>query len=226
MEGIPVIDIAGLRSVDAADRRRVAAEIGAACRSVGFFAVTGHGVPDETVRGAFAAARAFFAQPLAAKAALAMRAESGNRGYVGLGVEQLDEKHGDAKEAFDVSLQAPRPPLGVAPEAGCTRDDEWPELPGWRPAAEAYFAAVHALGTLLLRAFALDLHLDEDFFSRGVGRTALLRMLRYPCVEGSDVVVGAGEHTDYDNLTLLAVDGGASGLQVGKMEGDSECARV
>jgi isopenicillin N synthase-like dioxygenase len=42
--------------------------------------------------------------------------------------------------------------------------------------------------------------------------------LRYPPAapdtDASKPVVAAGEHTDYDNLTLLAVDGGAPGLQV------------
>ncbi|MCA6297164.1 MAG: 2-oxoglutarate and iron-dependent oxygenase domain-containing protein, partial [Phenylobacterium sp.] len=42
---IPVIDIEGLRSSDPFSRRAVASEIEAAAREVGFFYVTGHGVP-------------------------------------------------------------------------------------------------------------------------------------------------------------------------------------
>ena len=47
--------------------------------------------------------------------------------------------------------------------------------------------------------------LEGDFFSRGICRSALLRLLRYPaaavpCSADSDTtVIGAGEHTDYDN---------------------------
>lgn len=198
MDGIPVIDISGLRSPDAEDRKRVAAIIGTACRDVGFFAVSGHGVDPEIVSGAFAASRAFFALPLAAKTALAMKSETGNRGYVGVGVEQLDEKHGDEKEAFDLTLST------VVGE-DC---NEYPALPDWKPAVESYFTAMHSLGTLLLRAFALDLQLEEDFFSRGLCRSALLRLLRYPAaavpcsVDSGTTVIGAGEHTDYDNRGL------------------------
>ena len=195
MDGIPVIDISGLRSPDAEVRKQVSAIIGAACRDVGFFAISGHGVAPEIVSGAFAAARAFFALPLAAKTALAMKSETGNRGYVGVGVEQLDEKHGDEKEAFDLTLST-----------GCSEDsNEYPALPDWKPAVESYFAAMHSLGALLLRAFALDLHLEEDFFSSGMCRSALLRLLRYPAAavphgaHSDTPVIGAGEHTDYDN---------------------------
>ena len=44
---LPLIDIAPLLDQHA-DHRRVAAEIDAACRSFGFFRITGHGVPAAT----------------------------------------------------------------------------------------------------------------------------------------------------------------------------------
>ena len=39
---IPLIDIAGLR--DGSDAAAISASIGAACRGIGFFCVTGHGI--------------------------------------------------------------------------------------------------------------------------------------------------------------------------------------
>ena len=91
---IPVIDVSPLAGDDAAARRAVAAEVGAACRDIGFFAITGHGVPAAVVDGTFAASADFFAQPMAAKQALAYASLSHNRGYVGTGVEALDEHRG------------------------------------------------------------------------------------------------------------------------------------
>ncbi|RDI29067.1 isopenicillin N synthase family dioxygenase [Pseudacidovorax intermedius] len=202
---IPVIDIAALASPDAYARRRVAAEVGAACRDIGFFAITGHGVPAEVIDGAFAASRAFFAQPVADKAALAYATLSHNRGYVGMGVEALDEKRGaDQKEAFNLiwTDEATRPP------------NAWPALPGWRAPVQAYFDAVFAAATRLHAAFALDLGLPEDFFADKIDQPlATLRLLHYPAGAAADAGVGAGAHTDYGNVTLLATDG-VSGLQV------------
>ena len=207
---IPVIDIAPLAGDDLAARRAVAAQVGAACRETGFFAITGHGVPASLVAETFAASQAFFAQPMAAKQALAYASLSHNRGYVGTGVEALDEQRGaDQKEAFNLiwTDEATRPP------------NAWPALPGWpdwRDGVQAYFDATLAAGRRLHRAFALDLGLPEDFFDGSIDRPlAALRLLHYPA--GSRAAqedgLGAGAHTDYGNVTLLATDG-VSGLQV------------
>jgi isopenicillin N synthase-like dioxygenase len=158
MDGIPLIDVSGLRSPELSARSAIAVEIGRACREVGFFAVTGHGVPQATMEGLFVAARRFFEQPTSAKEALAATASGGNRGYVGVGVEQLDGETGDVKEAFDIALAFPATKEctnGVASSTGMP----WPQLEGWRERACEYFDAVHDVGLLLHRAFALDLGL-------------------------------------------------------------------
>jgi len=43
---VPVIDTAPFRFGDPAARRTVVAAVGHACEHVGFFVITGHGVPD------------------------------------------------------------------------------------------------------------------------------------------------------------------------------------
>ena len=67
MVAIPIIDIGPLVS-NSPDAGAVAAAIGRACRETGFFYVVGHGIAPETVETVFAMSRAFFGQPLAAKA--------------------------------------------------------------------------------------------------------------------------------------------------------------
>ena len=49
MMEIPVIDITGLRSADRPTRAAVAAELGSACRGIGFFYVTGLGAMSPAV---------------------------------------------------------------------------------------------------------------------------------------------------------------------------------
>ena len=214
MNALPVIDIAALASPDEAARRAVAREIGAACRDIGFFAIRGHGVPQAIVGDAFAAAAEFFAQPAQAKAPLSLKRHGHNRGYVALADEALDEKSArDLKEAFNVIWSDER--------AGSV-GNVWPPLPGWRERVQAYFDAVYAAGRQLHRAFALDLGLPEDFFADKIDRPmATLRLLHYPAAFDADAPAGqagAGTHTDYGNVTLLATDG-VAGLQVRQRDG-------
>ena len=208
MPSIPLFDISALQGGDAAQRRALAGQIGAACRATGFFAISGHGVPQPLVDDAFAAAREVFAQPAAAKRELAIGVHGHNRGYVGLGVEALDEKAApDLKEAYNIVWTdgASRPP------------NIWPPLVNWRPRVQACFDALLATGRRLHQAFALDLGLDEDFFAGKLDAPmATLRLLHYPAVLAADAPAGqrgAGVHTDYGNVTLLATDG-VAGLQV------------
>jgi isopenicillin N synthase-like dioxygenase len=67
----------------------------------------------------------------------------------------------------------------------------------------------------LHRAFASDLGLRTDFFDDKFDRPmATLRLLHYPApTPGSEPRTGAGAHTDYGNLTLLATDD-VGGLEV------------
>jgi isopenicillin N synthase-like dioxygenase len=213
---LPLIDISALAGGDPSQRaqtEQVARQVGQACRDTGFFAITGHGIAPAQVVDAFAAAREVFALPAAAKQALAIGAHGHNRGYVALGVESLDEQAPpDLKEAYNLvwTDEARRPP------------NVWPPLHGWRERVQAYFDAVLAVGRRLHRAFALDLGVPERFFDDKLDAPqATLRLLHYPASFGADAPAGragAGSHTDYGNVTLLATDD-VAGLQVQRRDG-------
>ena len=216
---IPVIDLRKLEG--SGGGTDLAAAIGVACREVGFFYLAGHGIEEALHARVFAAARAFFALPAADKAAVSIDRSPHNRGYVGLAVEALDPRRGgDLKEAFNVGLElAPDDPELAAgvPFRGL---NQWPELSGFREALLAWFDACWALGRRLHRAIALDLGLAPEFFEAALDRPmATLRLLHYPPVgPGAPTRPGAGEHTDYGNLTLLATDA-VGGLEVRRRDG-------
>ena len=221
MTGIPIIDVSGLRSNDIAERKAVADLLGAACRQVGFFYVTGHGIPPTIASGIFAAARDLFALPDNAKDALSIKRSRHNRGYVGIATERLDETASpDQKEAFNIGLELPADDPEVRAGKPFRGVNLWPDLPGWRDRVLAYYDACQALQLQTHRGFALDLGLPEDFFADKMDRPiATLRLLHYPAgqpVVGADI--GAGQHTDYGNLTILATDG-VAGLQVRRRDG-------
>jgi isopenicillin N synthase-like dioxygenase len=213
---LPIIDLTSLGESDGAALTRIATEVGAACRDVGFFYVVNHGVQARLIAEAFAQSHRLFALPLADKRRLAIEKVGGNRGYSGLLHEALDPAQGaDMKEAFNVGLDLALDDPELIARKPFRSLNAWPELPGFRETALAYFDACAALGARLHRAFARDLGLKPDFFANKFDRPmATLRLLHYPAPPlGSDPQTGAGEHTDYGNLTLLATDD-VGGLEV------------
>jgi isopenicillin N synthase-like dioxygenase len=216
-ETLPIIDLTGLESGAPGALERVAAEIGAACRSAGFFHVVGHGVPDALIAAAFAESRGFFARPAAEKQALGMERIGNNRGYSGLGNEALDpSKPDDLKESFNIGLELPDDDPEILARRPFRGPNGWPADPAFRDTMLAYFDACQALGRRLHRALARDLGLDDGFFDPMIDRPmSTLRLLHYPPqpADAAAGQIGAGEHTDYGNLTLLMTDG-VGGLQV------------
>jgi isopenicillin N synthase-like dioxygenase len=210
MNSIPVIDIAALVKGSPEEARAAAKALGAACRDVGFFYVSGHGVPPDLIARVFAMSAGFFAAPAAIRAAASFSGPGGNRGYIRLGGETLDPgKPADVKEAFNIGLELEPDDPELLAGAPFRAANLWPDMPGFRDTMLDYFNRVWRLGRELHRGFALDLGLEADFFETRLDRPiATLRLLHYPAVEGPlpDGQLGAGVHTDYGNVTLLATD--------------------
>src|SRR5258708_8667194 len=82
MTSLPVIDVSGLGSPKLSARATPAAELGQACREIGFFYAVNHGIPEATRNAIFAASQAFFALPLAVKQECSIKRSHPNRRYV------------------------------------------------------------------------------------------------------------------------------------------------
>src|SRR5580658_3841454 len=216
---LDVIDLSGLGSGDPAALRRVAAELGRACRETGFFYIRNHGVTDELVSGLFNVSRAFFAAPAAAKDDLAITRSPHNRGYVGLAGESLNLVEADRKEAFNIGLDLPASDPEVIAGKPFRGVNLWPQTLGFRQTALDYFNALWRLGLDLHLAIATDLGLPPRFFADKFDRPmATLRLLHYPPRDAGQQSPGAGEHTDYGSLTILLNDG-VVGLEVRRRDG-------
>jgi isopenicillin N synthase-like dioxygenase len=173
-------------------------------------------------------AKAFFALPLELKMAVTMTRSPHNLGYMPVEGETLDPtKPGDLKETFNLGLELAADHPDVRARKPFRGVNQWPELPGFRDAMLAYFDAVWALGRQLHHAFSRDLGLDDNFFEDKLDHPlAYLRLLRYPgsavpnsAVPKSVGQIGAGEHTDYGNITLLLPDA-TPGLEVRTRQGN------
>lgn len=216
-----MINLETLRRGTLAERRAAAVDLGAACRETGFFCVSEHGISAACRAMLFQAAREFFDLPVARKNELSIARSRHNRGYVGIGSERL-QAHAppDQKEAFNIGLDLPEDDAEVLAGRALRGVNFWPELPGWRRTMLAYYDQCLEIGRTLHRGFCLDLGLDEDFFAaKLVAPAAVLRLLHYPArAPSAPDAPGAGEHTDYGNITLLATDG-VAGLQVRHRDG-------
>jgi isopenicillin N synthase-like dioxygenase len=219
MMGIHDVEIPNI-NLAALDDHALAGEIGAAARGIGFFTIVGHGVPNNVIEGMFSAAKAFFQKPAAEKQALSIHHSPHNRGYVGLFEEALDPAKGaDFKEAFNIGLDLPSDHPEVLAGKPFRGVNLWPAGAAFREIALAYFNAVWRLGVRMHRPIALDLGLRPDWFETSLDAPlATLRLLRYPPAAPGSATSGAGEHTDYGNITILMTDD-AGGLEVKTRDG-------
>ena len=225
MTALPVVDVSGLSAADRAARRATAAELGRACEQVGFLSVVGHGIPQQVIDDAFAAAHRFFALPVERKAFATLTEGVLNRGYDGLASQQLDPSAAaaDLKEVWDVGLDLPWDHPLVLAGTPMHGPNPWPDdLPWFRPPVEAFYDAARALTERLLAGMALALGLDERAFEPFHREPiATMRLLHYPprSAGAPDGQLGAGAHTDWGAVTVLTQDD-VGGLQV--LDGDGE----
>ncbi|WP_372481322.1 isopenicillin N synthase family dioxygenase [Mycolicibacterium lacusdiani] len=210
---LPVVDLGDDPSTLRARLRDVAHE-------VGFFLLTGHGVPAELTERVLTEARRLFALPQAEKDAVAMVRSPHFRGYTRLGGE-LTGGTVDWREQIDIGPE--RVPLAdpSEPYLRLQGPNQWPsalpELPG---VIAEWDAALADVGRTLLRDWAASLGAPEDVFDAAFAETpaTLIKIVRYPAQ--ADSPQGVGAHRDAGVLTLLLAEPGSRGLQVRDVSGD------
>ena len=180
---VPVIDLTPWRSGDATARASVAAQVDAALQSVGFFLISGHGVPGELRARVRTAARAFFALPGEVKLRYAVTVAG--RGWLPPGAEANGYAEGtltppDLKESFAVGADQQTGDPDV--DAYWFQPNVYPvEVLALQPAVEAYLAQMRELADDLLVLCATALGLDDDFFTRHTGHaTHTMNINWYP----------------------------------------------
>ena len=216
-------DLAVFEGAEGSDRANAAAQVDRICRETGFLVLTGHGVPRDIIDNVWQAARSFFAQTAEVKQAVAAPYAGYPYGYLGPNSEALAKSKGvdtppDLKESFNGGPLAT--PDGIAdPDAHafCYQPTLWPDQPDFRPAWEAYYAAMEDLAARVMVAFAAALGLPDDYFAPFINAPiSALRALNYPAT--TDVALErqqrAGAHTDYGSLTILLPQPGSRGLQI------------
>ena len=211
----------------------VVAQVAAACRDIGFFAITGHGIPNHLVDEALAAASNFFDQPQSIK----LQYQTDDEATYPYGFERSENlARGKAsernnnnnnttsqteKEATTKSTADSKETFSMGPDHAAAPARRLP--PGLTPALTTYYHAMQQLAnTVLLPMFAVAWNLPPTWFAeRSTRHMSALRILNYPAVsdnnnndDDNNIRIRASAHTDYGPLTILY--SGGPGLQVQK----------
>ncbi len=218
---VPSLDLADFTSGDANKKEKFVANLGAAYNSIGFVAIRSHYLSDALSSQLYTLIKKFFALPDAVKQKYEIPGLAGQRGYIGKGKEHAKGRNtGDLKEFFHVGQVVE----GDDPIKSEYPDNVWPsELPEMKAMALEVYKSLESTGVEMLRAIALYLGLDENYFdSRVKHGNSILRPIHYFPIENPDAVpadaVRAAEHGDINLITLL-MGASADGLQVLRHDG-------
>ena len=223
-QSIPVIDVGALVDPAASlnERLHVAAEIGIACRNIGFFYIRNHGIPESHQKRVFRQAKAFFDLPPGKKMEVFIGNSPYFRGYIPLGGEVTNGLK-DWHEGLDFRKEFEPDHPDVIAGKPLHGPNQWPDQPaGFKDALQAHWDHMVRLGEAVARGIALSLGEEESLLDRFV-RDAFcnMRILHYPVYDGEDPEVGEGigPHIDYGFLTILDQDE-VSGLEVMNTAGE------
>ena len=216
--GIPTLNLAHFTHGTSEQRQAFVNDLGAAYREIGFAAIQAMGSP-ELIESMYREAEGFFALPAEVKMKHEHPEHNRQRGFVCFGTEHAkDSEAADLKEFWQVGQMR-------LPENANL--DEYPpnavveECPQLSAKSDELYQSLEDVGRNMLKAIALHLELDEDYFESYVpGGNSILRLIHYPPITSEPKSsVRAGQHEDINLITLL-VGASAAGLEVMDKEGE------
>jgi isopenicillin N synthase-like dioxygenase len=218
---IPAVDLHDFVSDNFPIKNNFVQTLGNALENIGFVAVTNHGLSDAMTKNLYHSVTQFFALPEATKLNYEIKGIAGQRGYTAKGKEHAKGRSiGDLKEFYHVGQE-------IA-EAELTRlnypQNIFPsEVPEFANATITAYRTLEAAGVQILRAIALYLKLDENYFDSQVklGNSILRPIHYFPISNPQDIpvdAVRAAAHGDINLITLL-MGASAAGLQILRQDG-------
>ena len=219
MRAIPLVDLEKFVSGTPPERAAVVEELGCALADTGFVGVVNHGIPAGLIDDFYAASRRFYALPDVTKAKYELAGMAGQRGYTSFGKEHAKQSDvADLKEFFQLGQEFPADHPLYRPGL---EDPVVEEVPAFTTKGRELFRGFQRAGTNLLRAIALYLGLEEDYFDEYVAYgNSILRAIYYPPITREPAsAIRAEQHEDINLITLL-VGASAGGLQLLTADGE------
>lgn len=219
IKNIPAVDLGKFANGNNADRLEFIKELGKAWEEVGFVTVKNHGVPDEYINAFYTQIKRFFEMDTNTKLKYEDYDNAGQRGYTSFGREHA--------KGFDAPDLKEFWQMGQVVTDGDNIAKEYPtnievnELPDFNEIGRKLYESFEKAGANLLRAIALYLELDENYFDDKIHNgNSILRAIHYPPIVGEPKSsIRAEQHEDINLITLLA-GASAEGLQVVDKDGN------
>lgn len=219
---IPRLDLNDYLQGSAAQKAKFSQDIGKAFTETGFVTIANHGMTKELMDNLYAEVKNFFSLPEDTKKKYEKPELAGQRGYTSKGKEKAkDSKTPDLKEFWqrgqtikDEEVILDNYPDNIIVE----------ETPKFNEVTKEVYERLENAGKHLLRAIAVYLGLDENYFDAKVKNgNSILRAIHYFPIENPDALspdaVRAGAHEDINLITLL-IGASADGLEVLTRSGD------
>lgn len=210
---IPSVDLAKFTEGNDSERKSFVYELGRAYEDVGFVAVKNHGISDEMIAELYQYVKEYFSLPATVKKSYEIPELAGQRGYTSFGRE-----HAKGSEAPDLKefFQYGQTVLDNDPiKAEYPDNVQVKEIPEFSPTLLKAYQNFEKSGRALLKAIALYLGLDENYFEEYViNGNSILRAIHYPPITSEPKsAIRAEQHEDINLITLL-VGASAEGLQI------------
>lgn len=220
---IPLINFGKfLNARSPAEKRQTAVEVVTGFKDVGFIYLEQHGIPEATVKNVLAQSAEFFRLPIETKENLRWVDPRANRGYVAIGRERATQSS-DPEEIARLRALAPdcKETMEIGRDWDETWKNQWPDesdVPRFKETMLDFYQTCHAIHVHVMRAIALGLDLEEDFFDKLIDQKCHnLRLLSYPPIQ-TEILKREGQarvaaHSDFGTITLLFQDS-VGGLEV------------
>lgn len=213
MNHIPSLDLALFLSEDKKQKQQFVTNIGNAFEEIGFISLKNHFLTPELMEQLYREVKAFFDLPKNVKQQYEIAELHGQRGYTSFGKEQaVGHSSADLKEFWH---------FGQEPNAALEFSKAYhpnilvKEVPNFNSVGTEVYKKLEKTGLYLLRAIALYLGLEEDYFETWCNYgNSILRPIHYPPItEEPKDAIRAGAHGDINLITLL-MGASTGGLQV------------
>lgn len=219
MSIVQVINLQDYLSGDSTKKAAFVQALGKAYETIGFVAVEGHGIADETISGFYELVEKFFALPLDTKVKYEVPELAGQRGYTSFGREKAKQSEvPDLKEFWQIGQYVEDE---VMPAEDYPDNMDVSELEGFNEVGKDLYKSFERAGAHLLRAISNYLDIDENYFTPKIKNgNSILRAIHYPPILNEPKsAIRAEQHEDINLITLL-VGASADGLQLLTREGE------
>jgi len=213
MNHIPSLDLSLFLSEDVDKKQQFVADLGNSFEEIGFISLKNHFLSEILMNDLYTQIKCFFDLPKETKQQYEIENLHGQRGYTSFGKEQaVGQAKADLKEFWHFG-QEPNPMSDFS-------KDYHPnivvkEISDFNKIGMDAFKMLEKTGIYLLRAIALYLGLEENYFDKwSTYGNSILRPIHYPPItEEPQDAIRAGAHGDINLITLL-MGASTGGLQV------------